>query len=300
MKYRYTLAVLLSGAFWGVIGLFVRSLQELGFQQMQIVLVRVLTSALIMLVGLLLFKPQYLKIRLRDLWCFLGTGVCSITLFSFCYFHTIAAASLSVASVLLYTAPIFVTVMSAFLFRERITSVRVLSLVLAMSGCVLVTGVLFDMPVLSPSGILIGLGAGFGYALYSIFGRYAFARGYHSMTVSFWTFAISAIAILPFASPGDLVASIAVGTFPWVDTILLAVVSTVLPYLLYTYGLTGMTGGRASILASTEPVVATLMGVIVFHETMTGWSIVGTVLVLLAVTLPDLLAGVSFTKKTTR
>lgn len=61
-----------------------------------------------------------------------------------------------------------------------------------------------------------------------------------------------------------------------------------LPYLLYTYGLTGLETGKASILASVEPVVATLVGIFVFHESMTLMSAAGVLCVLFAVVLLNL------------
>lgn len=58
-----------------------------------------------------------------------------------------------------------------------------------------------------------------------------------------------------------------------------------MPYLLYTYGLSGMETGRASIMASVEPVVATIVGAAVFRERMSALSYAGVVLVLSAVVL---------------
>ncbi len=282
---RFAIAVILAGSFWGVIGLFVRTINAAGISSLQVAFIRAFFAAALMLIGLLLFRRDLIRIRFKDLWCFLGTGLCSLTFFNCCYFYTINVTSLSVASVLLYTAPIFVAVLSAVLFRERMTATHAVSLTLALAGCVLVTGVLFEQPVLSPLGILTGLGAGLGYALYSIFGRYALERGYHSLTVTFWTFCIAGCSMLPFVKPLSLVRMMGEGSFPWGAAILLAVVSTVLPYLLYTYGLTGMEGGRASVLASVEPVVATLTGVLVYHERMSVASVCGVILVILAVIL---------------
>ena len=209
----------------------------------------------------------------------------SITFFNFCYFYTMTETSLSVASVLLYTAPVFVAVMASFLFGERMTVLHVACLILALFGCVLVTGVWLDTPTLSTIGILTGLGAGFGYALYSIFGRYALERGYHTLTINFWTFLTASVVLIPFARPWEITTQIVEGQFPWLETVLLVVLSTVLPYLLYTYGLTGMESGRASIIATVEPVVATAVGVIFYRESLTAWSACGMILVLLAVIL---------------
>ena len=297
LKYRYTVAVLLAGILWGIIGLFIRTLSAAGFNSMQIVFIRASLSMLMLLCGLLIGKRSLLKIRLRDLWCFIGTGLCSLTFFNFCYFYTMTETSLSIASVLLYTAPIFVAVMSAVLFKEKLTPIKVLCLMLALLGCVLVTGVLSDARALSTVGIFTGLGAGIGYALYSIFGRYALERGYHTLTVNFWTFLVATLSLLPFAKLEHLGAELATGDFPWLAAVMLVILSTVLPYLLYTYGLTGMESGRASVLATVEPVVATLTGVVCFHETVTVSGAFGMLLVLLAVILLNLPQKTVFFKK---
>lgn len=288
MKHRFAVSVVLAGILWGIIGLFVRDLDESGLDSLQIVFVRVLFSMILLALGLLFFKRAYFKIRLRDLWCFFGTGVLSITFFNFCYFYTMTATSLSVASVLLYTAPVFVAVMASFLFGEKMTILHVCCLALALLGCGLVTGVWLESPELSMTGILTGLGAGFGYALYSIFGRYALERGYHTLTVNFWTFLMASAVLLPFVRPWEITEQIAKGDFPWVGTACLVLLSTVLPYLLYTYGLTGIESGKASIMATVEPVVATVVGVLVYREGLTVWSACGMILVLLAVVLLNL------------
>jgi drug/metabolite transporter (DMT)-like permease len=69
------------------------------------------------------------------------------------------------------------------------------------------------------------------------------------------------------------------------------VLSCFVPYMLYTYSLTGLENGRASILASVEPVVASLLGVFVYHEKMTLASAAGVLLVLSAILLLNLKPG---------
>ncbi len=287
-RYTYTAAVIASGALWGMIGLFIRALDRFGVGNMQKVFLRVFLSAVILLTALLIFRRELIKIRLRDLWCFVGTGCFSLAFFNVCYFYTITAQSLSLAAVLLYTAPAFVAVMSVVLFRESLTFVRVLCLGLVLVGCVFVTGVLFEDSALSVGGIMTGLGAGFGYALYSIFGRYALERGYHTLTVNLWTFLIASLCILPFARPWELGSMVLDPAFPWYAVICMVLFSTMLPYLLYTYGLQGMDGGRASVLATVEPVVATVAGVLCFQEALTPFGIVGMIMVLSAVVLLNL------------
>lgn len=71
---------------------------------------------------------------------FLGTGLCSIVFFNICYFTAIQLTTLSMAAILLYTAPSIVMVLSILLFKEAFTPVKALCLVLAFAGCVLVSG----------------------------------------------------------------------------------------------------------------------------------------------------------------
>ena len=145
---------------------------------MEIVALRATVSCIAMGVFLLIYDRHLFRIHLKDLWCFLGTGIMSIVFFNYCYFKAMTVASLSVAAVLLYMAPAIVMVLSYFLFQEAITKQKVLALLLTFIGCILVTGVITNPGTVTGAGILAGLGAGFGYALYSIFGRYEIGRAH--------------------------------------------------------------------------------------------------------------------------
>ena len=113
--------VLLAGSLWGFMGLLVRTLNAEGLGSMEICFVRGFVTFVVMLSGLLAIDRKALRIKLKDIWCFVGTGACSVAFFNFCYFKTMTLTSLSVAAVLLYTAPAFVLLMSAFLFKEKLS-----------------------------------------------------------------------------------------------------------------------------------------------------------------------------------
>lgn len=281
---KYVLSVLIAAALWGFLGLFRREMGALGFSAGDIVFLRCGIAALAFLVTLLLRDRSGIAIRLRDLWCFLGAGVAGLLFFTYCYYQSMNYMSLSVAAILLYTAPAIVVVLSAVLFREPFTVRKLLALVLAFLGCCLVSGLGGDTR-LSWTGILYGLGAGFGYALYSIFARCALERGYHSNTVTFYAClfaAVGAAVVWGLKAPVNLLVSSG-AHLGW--SIATGLITGYLPYLLYTYGLTGLETGRASIYANLEPVVATLVGVFAFHEAMTAQNICGILCVLGAVIL---------------
>ena len=279
-----TLFILLAAALWGSMGIFVRYFEGIGLHSMEIVLLRVAVAAVVLPAVVGAMHPKGFKIRLRDLWCFIGTGILSIAMFSFCYFYTISKTSLSVAAVLLYLAPILVMLMSAGLFKERITPLKALACALAFLGCVLVSDL--KGGAVPPIAILTGFLSAFGYAMYSIFSRFAMNRGYHSLTITLYTFWFSIFGVLPFSDPaGTLSAVKGAGWMGLLMVLLMGIITAVLPYIFYTLGLEGLEAGKASIMASLEPVVATLIGLIAFREIPSWISLLGILLVLGGVVL---------------
>lgn len=272
-----------AGILWGIIGIFSRGLSAAGMTSIQITVLRSMVAAAGLFFFLLISDRGKLRIVFRDIWMFLGTGLCSIALFNILYFFTMEQADLSVAAVLLYTAPFFVMVMSALFFREEITKRKIGALIIAMFGCVLTTGVMHGGH-LSGISILTGIGAGFCYGLYSIFGKFALKK-YDSMTVTFYTFLVASVGLFPFCRFGQA-AEIA-GSAPGVllTVFLLGVVSTLVPFLLYTKGLSAMDSGKASVLAFAEPMTATAVGIFYFHEPLTFVSGCGILLIFLALML---------------
>ena len=95
------LAVLCAGVAWGVISLFVRALSAAGLRPLQISLIRMVTSTVCFFPLMALRDPAKLRIRLRDLWMFVGTGIVSVVLFNSLYFYTTVQSQASVAVVLL-------------------------------------------------------------------------------------------------------------------------------------------------------------------------------------------------------
>ena len=282
MKKFAPILILIAGVLWGSMGLFVRTLNAQGLASMEIVGLRATVTVVALFLFLLLFDRKLFKICWKDLWCFLGTGICSIVFFNFCYFKAITLTSLSVAAILLYTAPAIVMVLSYFLFQEKLTKRKLLALVMTFVGCVLVTGILTETGNVTAGGILVGLGAGLGYALYSIFSRYALERGYTSLTITFYTFLIAAIGSFFFADMGKVARVAMNGGGNLFFCLAFGVLCTVFPYLTYTLGLQYVENGKASIIASVEPVTATLLGAVLFHEKLTVSGVLGIVLVLAA------------------
>jgi drug/metabolite transporter (DMT)-like permease len=276
------LYIVTGAALWGMIGIFVTYLYEIGFTPTQVVAIRAISAMFFLLMFVLIKNPQALKINIPDSKYFIGTGIFSIVLFNWCLFQAIQETSISIASILLYTAPAFVTIFSRVLFKELLTPRKILSLITTLIGCSFVIGILPNSnESMTLYGVMLGLGSGVFYALYSIFGKFALVK-YDTLTVTVYTFIFAAVAVTPFSGLWTvlpLFRSLEV----WLYILGLGFLSTMLAYTLYTKGLNFIESSRASIIATVEPVVATIVGILLFNEKLSFWQYFGIFMVILAV-----------------
>lgn len=280
------LMVLAAAAMWGCIGIFVRHLNAFGLEAKQLTATRCLTCALLMFVWILVTDRSRLKIQRKDAVWFFANGILSIYVFNTAYQAAISLISLSTAVVLLYTAPAFVMLLSVVSFHEKFTRTKALCLVLCIGGSALVSGVAGGMDM-NLTGIGLGLLSGIGYALYSIFSS-VILKKYHPFTNIFYTFLIAGTAGAITCDMGSVISITfsSVQTFAWVFSN--GIVTGFLAYVCYTTALQHMNPSKAAILATLEPVVATLAGIFVYGEAVTLAGGIGILMVFAALVLSNL------------
>ncbi|MCQ2086075.1 MAG: EamA family transporter [archaeon] len=284
-----------AGTLWGTMGVASRYVLDADVTGYQIVFVRSLITSLFLFVTFYFIDPSKLKIELRDIWMFIGSGVFGLTTFNLCYFQALPTLSLSMATVLLYTAPVYVTIISLVVFNEKMNRYKLLALIAAVFGCIFTTGVLGDADG-DVTGIFFGILAGFFYSLYTVFGAIALKK-YHPVTFTAYTFLFAALFTFPtsdIASLGHLMMN---DILIPVCLVLIGVLFTLVPFFMYSRGLRDLDPSVAAVLAYTEPMVATIIGFLVYGENITYGTIVGILLILLAIVLlsygdriPDMIA----------
>ncbi len=283
MKNKYAVCVILAGSLWGFMGFFRRTLDTMGISAISCISIRCIFAAVLFGLIILITNRSAFKVRLKDAWIFVGSGVVALLVFGVCYFKAMDYMSLSAAAILLYTAPCFVILFSALLFKEKLTGQKLAAMVLAFAGCCLVSGI-GGSTTITPIGLALGLTSGVCYALYSIFGRFALNRGYSSLTINFYACVLAAIGATAIGGTEYLdIMTQTPSSFGFAFAT--GLVTCFLPYLLYTHGLEGLENGKASIMASVEPVVATIVGVVIYSEALTPMSAAGILLVLSAIVL---------------
>ena len=292
--------VIVSAVLWGLYGTFVTILTSMGLARNALVFLRMLGTSLP--VGLLIFATDRRAFRVRkaDIPLFICNGLFSLLFFTFCYTAAIKVTKIATAAALLYTAPAIVMVLSAILFHEKMNARKIFCCLLAVAGCAFASGLggeLFAGDVLSgsaaassgslitPAGLLLGLGAGLGYALYSIFSRIILNRGYSVYTNVFYSFGVAMLGFLVLSVMDGSVGQVFDNPSRTALALLCGLLTGSMAYVLYTAGMKGMETSRAAQLTTIEPVTAALLGSLLFHQPLSVWEIVGIVMVVGSVVL---------------
>ncbi len=278
--------VLAAAVLWGSLGIAVRIISAAGVGALEASTWRAGLAFAGALVASAAAHRGHLRVDLGDLLLFAAYGFVSIALFFLAYFTAIELTTLATAAILLYTAPVWVTVLSAALFGEDLSASKLTALLLAFAGCALVVRA-HDPAALRPNlpGVLAGLASGLTYGLYSVFGKVALRR--HpplvvlTYALGFGTLFLALGAMAAGVPPERLAPSHVARALP--ALLYLGLVATWLAQWLYVAGLRRVQASRASIVATVEPVVAGLLGYAWFGEVLDGIQLLGGALVLVAV-----------------
>jgi len=287
MKKFSPLLIVIAAALWGTMGLFTRRMTEHGFSTLQLVFIRASITAAALFVYLLIFDRNKLKIRIKDILIFILAGLISVVLFQHCYTSAIMAGSISIAATLLYTSPIFVTLISAVLFKEKITPLKIIALITAFTGCILVSGIADSAAALTPVAVFLGIASGFTYGLYSIFTKIGL-KHYSPLTFTFYTFLTATLVLIPLCDIGSLLITVSSSAKAAAMPAVFGIITSVIPYVCFTCGLKYIDAGKANITATIEPAVATLIGVFVLEEKLSTATIIGITLVLMSAVILNL------------
>jgi drug/metabolite transporter (DMT)-like permease len=265
---------------WGTIGLAARQLFAIGLTPLEAAVWRAAAAFALLGALTLLTNRAALRVALPDLPLFAAYGAVSVAGYMVIYFAAIAATTVATAAMLLYTAPAWVVILARLFLGERLTPMKGAAVALACAGCALVVGALGPAGMrLTPAGLLAGLGAGLTYALYSIFGKRAL-RGYSPLTTVVYALGFGSLFLLAFARGLPPVPT--GGAAP---LLYLIVGPTTTAYLLYITGLRWIEAGRASVIATIEPLVAATGGSLILHEPFGPTQWLGAALVLTGVVL---------------
>ena len=256
--------VFCAGVLWGLLGPVSRFALREGVDPLEIAFWR--AAIAVLLFGAHAAARRRVRLAARDLPAVAGFGLVGVAFLYGAYFMAVREGGAALASVLLYTAPMWVALLATVFLHERMGVRKLGALALAFAG---VAGIALASGGggvrITPAALGWGLASGLAYATYYLFGKRYFDR-YDASTIFLYALPVGALALLPFVEFAPKDAS------TWAVLAFLAAVPTYGSYLLYGAGLRRIEATRAATVATVEPVVATLAAYLVWGE---QWSPVG-------------------------
>lgn len=224
--------------------------------------------------GLLIFRRNFFKIEKRDRWFLLLYGL-SLSLMNGLWTFSVAYNGAAVSTVLVYASPGLTAIAGKFIFKERLTWIRILAVVASMIGCVLVARAIDpEQWTLNSVGIIIGVGSAFSFTLYSVMGKIVFHRQINSWGATWYAFVI-AMLVFAFTQTGDTVLSLGTHFDGWLILIVLAVIPTLGGFGLYTASLGYLPAGTANLIAVLEPVLTSILAFFLLGEMLLPIQLLG-------------------------
>lgn len=268
----------LAGVCWGAGGVFIRCLNSSGLDNPTIVFTRSCVGCVLCLLYILFTDRKQIRIDIKDMPVFLAITLSGCIGFMLVYNIAVTELSLSLTSVMLSTAPVFVLLISAVVFKERITLKKSICMIAAFIGCAMLSGILDPGTSVhfSRFGLLMGILTAVFNGSYILISKKAMTKGYGPFVVCFYSFLLCSIIMAPFVDWQDIFHILAVGpaSFPFSGTLSAvifflsqSICTSLLPSVAYMYGMKYVDAGKVAILeGGSEPSAALLAGLILYGE----------------------------------
>ncbi|MEP0546423.1 MAG: EamA family transporter [Rhodothermales bacterium] len=266
--------IVLAAVLWGLLGPVARLAFDEGVAPFEVAFWRAVIAGVLFVGHAAVVRTG--GVARRDLPGIVGFGIVGVSVFFASYQLAVEAGGAALASVLLYTAPAWVAVLSVVVLRERMTALKGVAVALTLAGVAGITLGGGGSVRWSAAALGWGLVAGFSYSLYYLVGKHYFMR-YGTAAVLAVALPLGALGLAPFVdfAPKSAVAWAALGA--------IGLVSTYGAFLAYARGVRTMEATRASVVATLEPVVAAAVAYAWWGERFSLWGYAGAALILAAV-----------------
>ena len=278
-RLKYIIAVVL----YGTIGMFLR---YVSFPSEIVAMCRGLIGSLFIF---LYIKVTHQKIDMEVIkrnrkWLILG-GICLGLNWVF-LFAAYVKTTVAIASLCNYMAPVIVILVAPLVLHERLDKRKLLCVLMAFVGIVLVSNV-WEESIGSITGIIMGLLGALCFVGVIICNRKL--NKISPLDKSLIQLAISVVVIFPFVLIKNMGRPLEIDLKSILITIMVGIINTGLAYVFYFSGMSTLPVHEISILGYLEPVISVLCSVLFLHESMTiiGW--VGAIIDIIALVLSEII-----------
>ena len=263
---------------------------ESGLSSLELAQIRATCAALGLLAFLVVFARPKLRVGRRELLFLAAFGVVGVALVQWLYFVAIHNLPVGVALLIEFTAPLFVALFARFVYKERIRRRIWVAVILCIAGLGVVVEVWAGV-AFSTVGVTAALGGAFALTAYLLMAERE-RRHRDPVSLSFYGFLFAAI-LWAFVQPlwkfpwdvlGETVSlqgNLSEQSAPvWLLVGFIIVIGTMITFSLLTGALRHISATRASIVATLEPVIATVIAWIWLGETFGATQLIGGAIVL--------------------
>jgi drug/metabolite transporter (DMT)-like permease len=266
-----------------------------GLSSLELAQLRATCAALGLLAFLLAFARWRLQVGARELLFLVAFGIVGVALVQWLYFVAIHNLPVGVALLIEFTAPLFVALFARFVYKERIRRRIWVAVVLCITGLAVIVEIWAGL-AFSTTGVTAALGGALGLTAYLLMAERE-RRHRDPVSLSFYGFLFAAAlwaAVQPlWRFPWDVLddsvslqGHLSEHEAPvWALVGFVIVVGTIITFSLLTGALRHITATRASIVATLEPVIATVVAWVWLGETFGGAQLVGGAVVLAGIFL---------------
>ncbi|MCR5513494.1 MAG: DMT family transporter [Prevotella sp.] len=237
--------------------------------------------AVILLAVVMLAKRENFKVARQEFKVLFSLGIL-FAASSITYYQSFHFMDAGIASTILFVYPVMVAVIMAVFFKERVTVVAVIAIVMSLVGILLLykggPGA-----TISVVGIILCVLSSLAYAVYIVVVNQSSIR-MSSFKVTFYAMLVCEITLVlySFTSP-ELYLQFLPSPRAWFYACWLSVVPTILSLVFMTIAVHSVGATPTAILGALEPLTAVTIGVLVFGETLTPRLVVGILFILFAV-----------------
>jgi drug/metabolite transporter (DMT)-like permease len=239
------------------------------------------------------FVPGLLRLKRQHLLFFILYGFI-LAVFNSLWTVSVALNGAAVATMLIYISPAFTALAGWRWGNEDLDTLKVVAIFLSIAGCVFASGA-YDPSAwqVNPVGIVVGLGTGLAFTLYSLMGKASSSKGVRPWTATLYTFAFGSAFLLLAQRPETFLwlsrplaqgrAGVREAFLGWAIVLLLAIGPTLGGYGLYTVSLTYLPATTANLIVTLEPAMTAGLAFLFLGDRLSLPQLLGGAVILIGV-----------------
>lgn len=282
------LLVVIAAIFWGYMGVPTKNLGDLSFDAFSVSFFRTFIAAVFYFLYCLIKNPSWLKVDKKGLSFFMIYGIVAFGGTFICYNVAVKYISIALATMFMFTSQVWVVILSYFIFKEKFTVKKIVAIVLTLIGCFLMCKIYDSNNMnLNPKGIIFGLISGLTFALQIILAKIN-SNKYNQNTLLAYSFIFASLCLLPFMNFKNTISVFTTSlNLPFIikNIFIIGVLNTVIANGCYIKSVNYIEVGIASIIASSEIVIAAIIAYFAFNQVLDLVQIIGMALIIFSIML---------------